>query len=166
MIQGKFILIIIFSLVFSSIRSQTGSIKGHIYNRKQKEGLAFANVWLEGTDKSAITDLDGDFKIDSIIEGTYNVHISYVGIADTTLSTIKITSGNVVSLKLEFPPPCKYDRSEKNKKCPICGKMDKVVPIVYGLPIGKLDEKNFYYAGCEITMCDPNWFCKRNNYKF
>lgn len=150
----------------TSILSQSGTIKGHVHDRKENEGLAFANVWLEGTEKGTLTDIDGNFIIDSIIEGTYILHVSYTGYADTTLSDIIVSAGSSYFIKLEFPSPCKYDNSIRNKTCPICGKRDKVVPIIYGLPIGQLDKRNFYYAGCEVTMCDPIWFCKRNNFKF
>lgn len=39
-------------------------IIGKLYDKQNKEGLAFANVWIEGTKKVASTDIEGNFKID------------------------------------------------------------------------------------------------------
>lgn len=153
-------------LITVTIFGQTGVIQGQVYDRREEKGLAFANVWLVNIKIGTTTDMNGNFKIDSIPNGTYDMRVSYIGYGDTTLRALTISSDTLLKFKLELPPPCEYDKHRKNNTCPICGKKDKVVPIVYGLPIEKLDEKNYYYAGCEITFCDTNWYCKRDKYKF
>lgn len=145
---------------------QFGKIQGQVNDIRENKGLAFANVWLVGTNLGAATDLNGQFVIDSILPGKYDIKTSIIGYGDTTLTGVKITSDTTVLVLLGLPRPCKYDKHRNNKTCPICGKKNKVVPIAYGLMIGKMNKRNFYYAGCEITSCDPNWFCKRDKYKF
>lgn len=160
-----FTLSLIVALI-SVLNSQTGTIKGHIYDRREKAGLAFANVWLHGTELGTASDVDGNFILDNIPEGTYDLVIMYVGYGDTTLSGINIKSGDITEVYAQLPRPCKYENGQENNICPICNKSDKVVPIIYGLPVTRLDKKRNYYAGCIVSDCDPTWYCKRNEYKF
>ena len=161
---------IAFTLIFFSLTSiafaQTGTIKGQIYDRLEKHGLSSAVIFLTDTKMSTISDEEGNFQIDSIPFGSYNLRASYIGYGDTTLTNITISSYTAYIIRLELPSPCKYEAHAKNKICPICGKKDEVVPILYGLPIGPLDEKKYYYAGCEIMPCHPNWYCKRDKCEF
>lgn len=157
---------IIFLFISLNIFGQTGEIQGVVYDRIQKERLAYAMVTLLNTDKITFTDIKGCFKIDSIPDGIYNLSVSFVGAGDTILTNLKITSQTKLKLKLKLPPTCKYDNHRNNNNCPICGKKDKVIPIIYGLPVGKLDEERYFYAGCQITICDPKWYCKRDKHKF
>ena len=161
-----FILTLIFLITHLTIFGQTGVIQGHVYDRLEKRGLAYANVLLVNTNIGTATDFDGNFKIDSIPIGTYDLKINYIIYGDTILRGLTITSDTIITVNLKFPPPCKYDKVRKNNHCPICGKKDKVIPVVYGYPIGKLDKKHYYYAGCEITYCDPDWYCKRDKHLF
>ncbi|MCF8298167.1 MAG: carboxypeptidase-like regulatory domain-containing protein [Saprospiraceae bacterium] len=157
---------ILITLVNLNVLGQTGIIKGQVYDRKEKQGLALANVWLIDTKIGTVTDQKGNFKIDNLKAGIYNLKVSYIGYGDTTLYNIKVLVDTVILLRVELPADCIYDKNEKNRTCPICGKKNKVVPIVYGLPIGSLNLKKYYYAGCVITNCDPNWYCKRCKNKF
>ncbi|KFC20465.1 hypothetical protein [Chryseobacterium sp. FH1] len=63
---------------------------------------------------------------------------------------------------------CKY-RENKVSICPICKTDKKVLSIFYGLTTTKFMKENknkYYFEGCEITGCDPNWYCKTDDYKF
>ena len=164
--QTDLILIIFLILTSLTIFSQTGTIEGQVFDRRENKGLAFAVVRLVDTKIFTKTDFEGGFKLDSIPIGAYDLKISYIGYGDTTVKSIKISADTILKVKLELPPPCQYDKHRDNKICPICKKKNKVVPIIYGLTIGELDKKNFYYAGCEITFCDPKWYCKRDKHKF
>jgi len=148
--------------------AQTGTIKGKVYDKNEKEGLAFANVFLVNHKIGAGTDLNGDFRIDSIPIGTYDLRITYLGYQDFTLTSIKVTKDTIIDLNINYPPPCKYDK--KNKYCPVCKKKDKVIPIVYGLPSqGLLKESKkgkVRLGGCMISGCDPSWYCKRDKKEF
>ena len=148
--------------------SQTGIIKGNIYDNIENEGLAFANVFLIDYNLGASSNINGDFLIDSIPVGTYDLKITYLGYRDTTLTSIKVTQDTIIDLKINYPPTCKYDK--KNKSCPVCQMKDKVIPIAYGLPSAGLlkDAKKgkVRIGGCLITGCDPHWYCKRDKIEF
>lgn len=165
----KSVLPIFLALLFFSdlmLFGQLGQVSGHLYDQREKEDLAYAIVWLVNTKKGATTDLKGNFLIDSIAPGTYSLKVTFLGYGDTTINDIKIQPDKKLTFNLTLPPLCKYDKKKKNKTCPKCGKKDKVIPIVYGLPVGPMDEEKYYYAGCIISYCDPNWHCKRDKYEF
>jgi len=99
------------------------------------------------------------------------------------------------NINIPYSLTCKYNKSKNNKTCPICKKDDQTIPISYGLTkrindeevkkyksnelIVRIDstsngfikknwskKKESYSGGCVITGCDPNWYCKRDDYKF
>lgn len=172
----KIILSIFLLTIYLTAYGQTGMIKGQVYDRREQKGLAFANVLL--IDKidpkmGTTTDDNGNYKIGKIPIGIYNLKVSYIGYGDTTLIEIKIMADTILTINLELPPPCKYDGHRKNKTCPKCNKSDKVIPIVYGLLISTNEEdplkdegKTFKSGGCNISYCDPHWFCKRDKIEF
>ncbi len=64
--------------LLSVVFSQTGSIKGTITDSKTGETLIGATVMIEGTTKGTITDFDGNYLIDNLQPGQYNVVCQYV----------------------------------------------------------------------------------------
>ena len=69
-------------------------------------------------------------------------------------------------------PYIRMSRSDKEdpKTCPICGQHDQVIPIVYGMPAFELFKKAerglVHLGGCCISNNDPQWYCKRDGWKF
>ena len=60
-------------------------------------------------------------------------------------------------------------RENQSSICPICKRDKNTLPIFYGLTTGKFYKKNrkkYYFGDCEITGCDPKYYCKTDNYKF
>lgn len=47
----------------------------------------------------------------------------------------------------------------KPKKCPSCGK-SQVIPILYGMPAGPVDESKVWIGGCCVSDDSPKWHCK------
>ncbi len=159
-----------------NLYAQTGTIKGNVFDNREQKGLAYASIIL--TDKKdfkkfALSDDDGNFLFDKIPVGIYSIKVTYIGYADTTLAEFKLMADSVVSINLNLPPPCKYDASINNKTCPKCHKKNKVIPIRYGMLISingddplKNEGKTFKLGGCNISYCDPHWYCKRDKIKF
>ena len=158
--------LIILSFFINTAICQFGTIKGILFDRKNNKGIGFANIWIKEIKKYTNTDTLGKFNFDSVPIGKYDLSASFVGYGDTTIKGIYITKDTIINLKIILPPPCVYDKNIHDKTCPICKKKNKVIPILYGLPIGKLNEEKYYYAGCNITTCQPNWYCKRDKTKF
>lgn len=148
--------------------TQYGSIVGYIEDRRTNEGILGASIYINSNQQGVASDVNGNFEIDSLKPGIYNLTASYFGMEDSVIKGVEIIENRQTEIKLILPPPCKYDARAKNKRCPKCNKKNKVIPIVYGLIIGidKKYQKRHYLGGCVISGCDPNWYCKRNQLKF
>lgn len=59
-------------------KAQTGVIKGIISDANTNESLIGATVVIQGTSKGASTDFDGNFQIDKVKAGSYNLVVSYI----------------------------------------------------------------------------------------
>jgi len=155
------------STCFDAI-SQVGSIKGYVHDITVDDAFMFVEVSLEGDHYKTYADLNGNFTLDSIPTGTYNLKVYQPGYNEMILSSIRVKEDEITELKIEYPAPCNF--SEKKSACPICKKRNKVVPIVYGLPSGELLEEaekgEFYLGGCVVTFCDPQWYCNRDKKAF
>ncbi|MFV8282862.1 carboxypeptidase-like regulatory domain-containing protein, partial [Christiangramia marina] len=148
--------------------SQTGSIKGQLYDTIENKGFGYAYVIINELHKGTQADQNGNFRIENIPIGKYSMKISYIGNLDEEIKAVEIFKDSTTTLNITYPPFCKYYNS--NKECPVCRKEDKVIPIVYGMPTNKMGRKaekgKLIIAGCEITGCDPNWDCKRDKIEF
>ena len=148
--------------------SQTGSIKGQLHDTIENKGFGYALVIINDLNKGAQADQNGNFKIEKIPIGKYSIKISNLGNLDKEIQEVEVYKDSTTILNINYPPFCKYYNS--NKECPICKKEDKVIPIIYGLPSNKMAKKaekgKMILAGCEITGCDPNWYCKRDEIEF
>ena len=148
--------------------AQTGTIKGHIHDVNENVGTPFARVILLDLNKGVVTDVNGDFIITEVPEGTYTLKVNAIGFQDKILDSMVVSADKVLELYIDYPPPCEFDT--KDKTCPICNKKDETIPIVYGYPGKKLtkDAKKgkVILGGCVISGCDPRWYCKRDKKEF
>ena len=92
-------------LLISSLlgMAQNGVIKGTIIDANTKETLIGATVALQGTVKGAITDFDGNFLIDKIEKGSYNLVISYISY-DNQVLRAEVQSGAETVINIELKP--------------------------------------------------------------
>lgn len=77
-IQHIFLFIISIGLSFFSY-SQSGVIKGRVFNEKNNEPLPFANVIIQGTNIGSTTDLDGRFVFSGLKPGYVKLVVSTMG---------------------------------------------------------------------------------------
>ncbi|MBK8626438.1 MAG: TonB-dependent receptor [Saprospiraceae bacterium] len=75
--------------------SQTGTVRGNIYEKESGEPIIYCNVQLAGTNLGGTTDLDGFFTIPNVPVGEYKLMATYVGF-DSISTIIKIKAGSVV----------------------------------------------------------------------
>ncbi len=93
--------ILIFS-AFSLFAQRSGAIYGTVKDKNTQEALIGANVILEGTELGASTDIDGNYRIENISPGSYNLVCSYIGYETSTKANIVVTSGNDNSITFEL----------------------------------------------------------------
>jgi Outer membrane receptor proteins, mostly Fe transport len=89
------------SLLIISIvgKSQSGLIKGTITDANTKESLIGATVVIQGTSKGASTDFDGNYQLDKVKAGSYNLVISYISY-DNQIIRLDVVEGKETVLNI------------------------------------------------------------------
>lgn len=96
-------LLFIFLLNVSALlMAQSGVIKGRVSNKLNREPIAFANVLVEGTDKGAVTDENGNYEITGLPPGLYNVRVSFLGFADAAEYEIQVSNARAAVVNIEM----------------------------------------------------------------
>lgn len=76
----KYSLMLFFLLFTSSVFSQQAfSLKGKVQDKTTNEPIPFCNVFLEGTTRGTQTDIEGNFELPNVAEGSYRLVVSMVG---------------------------------------------------------------------------------------
>lgn len=86
-------LFLILSLLSLTIQGQ-GTIRGKITDGQTGESLIGANAYIEGTTKGAMADLDGNFSLDGLAPGDYNIIGRFIGYSPVT-KTVTIAADEV-----------------------------------------------------------------------
>ena len=84
--------------------NKKAAISGKVIDKKTGESLAGALVEIKGTSIKVYTDLDGNYSIDNIEPGKYNVEISYISYSSSKVEDISIEAGNTEKLDIEILP--------------------------------------------------------------
>jgi len=82
-----FAFLLIWLFISSVHAGVTGKLAGIVVDEKTKEPLAGANIFIEGTNLGASTDLDGYYFIINIPPGKYTVNFSFMGYAEKKIET-------------------------------------------------------------------------------
>ena len=159
------ILVLFLSIVSTKAFCQIGYVKGHVIYSETSEkfpGVTILLMQQNAVVTGASTDKNGDFVINNVPLGTYNLIIKTVGYRDETVENI-VVSPTMPEFNIAFPGPCKYVYTKDRRiKC-VGGHTDHIVPIVYGLPDAKLLSKakngKIYLGGCQLYECHPEYYC-------
>ncbi|MGA9295568.1 MAG: TonB-dependent receptor [Ignavibacteriaceae bacterium] len=93
-----FILIFFPTFVFCS-----GNLMGNINDSLNNSALVGANVYLEGTSLGSAADIDGNYRINDIPAGNYQLKVSYIGYQTKTLS-INIINNRSLVIDVKLSP--------------------------------------------------------------
>ena len=96
-ILEKFILLMIFLIPLDSF---AGIIKGVIKDKKTKENLIGASVQIIGTNLGSVSNLDGDFILNNIEDGTYDLLVRYVGYNPLKIEGVKIENNQTITKEI------------------------------------------------------------------
>lgn len=84
--------ILFFVSIFGTMHAQvTADLFGNVTD-KVGEPIIGASVYLEGTEKGAQTDFDGNYRIENVTPGSYNLVVSYIGYKTQTEYNIIVRS--------------------------------------------------------------------------
>jgi hypothetical protein len=97
-----FITFLLFISLFLTILGQTntGVIKGRVYNSKTNEGVPFATIQIWGTTTGAVSDFDGNFSFTGVKPGYAELRVSSVGYNTYISSAILVTNSNQVNIEI------------------------------------------------------------------
>jgi outer membrane receptor protein involved in Fe transport len=91
--------LISFSIFAQNTVPQNGKISGKLVDAKG-DFLAGASVVIKGTNKGTSTDNKGFFLIDNVVDGNYNLVVSYIGYVNKEV-TVKVPQLNALTISLE-----------------------------------------------------------------
>lgn len=87
-----FIVVLLFTSL--SLFAQRGTLRGSVYDDKTGESLVGVSIFLKGTSRGTITDLDGKFWVD-VPPGTYDIQVSYISYQTLVIEKVIIREGEV-----------------------------------------------------------------------
>jgi hypothetical protein len=95
--------IAIFCLILSTISfAQTGSIKGFVKEKDSGESIPVANVVILGTNTGTITDFDGNFELNNLQEGSYDLQVSFISYKTETITGVKVAEKQLTEILVEL----------------------------------------------------------------
>lgn len=100
------LLMAVMILVSITCFSQTGTIKGFIYDHSNGEPIIFTNVVIKNTTIGASSDVNGYFVINKIKKGKYTLEIQCIGYQDTSIN-VTVVPDDIISLRVELYPQAK-----------------------------------------------------------
>ncbi len=93
--MSKISILAIFLLFHTISFTQNGSISGKIVD-DTGEGIIAVNIVLDNTTYTAFTDIDGVYKIDNVVPGTYNLSCTFVGFSEISESITVKANENLI----------------------------------------------------------------------
>lgn len=97
-IKDYFLFIAIMACSVTSF-AQQGKIQGKVTDDKGV-GLPGSTVVIEGNNMSTVTDINGDFTIGNLTDGTYKINISYIGFT-TQKTSVRVPQSGKLSISLK-----------------------------------------------------------------
>lgn len=98
MIFKKYLSSIIFLLFTPSLFA--GVIKGKVFDEINNEPIIGANIIIQGTQNGTVSDLDGNFILEDIPIGLYNLTISFIGYESVNIYELQVTSAIPANLNI------------------------------------------------------------------
>lgn len=107
------LLVLLFSLLFSHAlyASDPSRITGKVTDKKTGEALIGVTVVVMGSDKGAVTDVEGRYVI-SVSEGTYTVDFKYMGYQTKSVTDVRVIGGKALNLDVIMDEPKSKELSE------------------------------------------------------
>lgn len=106
MIRSIYVIILILLYVsitsISLAQNETGSILGRVTDRITRQPVIGTNVIIPETSYGAATDVNGDYRIENIPPGTYQLRTSSVGFFSVTKTSVVVISAKPVQIDFEL----------------------------------------------------------------
>ena len=86
----------------SGLFGQSGVIEGSTVNKFNNEPLPFVTLLVIGTDNGVVSDIDGNYKIEGLSPGLYDIRASFVGFDELTVFEIQVTNSKPTVVNFEL----------------------------------------------------------------
>ncbi|RXQ97551.1 TonB-dependent receptor [Ancylomarina salipaludis] len=97
---NKFLLLPLFILSALNAWGQSGHIKGRVFNSINNEAVPFANIAIANTNKGTTADINGNFLLDNLAPGSYNLICSSVGFETYFLYEVTVSSSKPIRINI------------------------------------------------------------------
>ncbi|MBP9221034.1 MAG: carboxypeptidase-like regulatory domain-containing protein, partial [Chitinophagales bacterium] len=91
---------LLFILINSVSVAQTGIIYGTVNNSLNNEPLPFVTIIISGTNIGTVTDDAGNYKIENLAPGLYNLEFSFIGFKKKNVFEIQVTNAKPYILNI------------------------------------------------------------------
>ncbi|HSB92537.1 MAG TPA: TonB-dependent receptor, partial [Flavitalea sp.] len=91
-------------IVFSAGAQNAGAVTGLVLSGVNRTPLSGATIIIEGTNRSALSDTTGRYRIAGIAPGSYTITVTYIGFEPESRFNVPITSGNENEISFELQP--------------------------------------------------------------
>jgi hypothetical protein len=98
--MNSYIIYLLLTFAIIDLQAQTGSIRGKVYNEKNKEPVPFANVLIIGTTIGSTTDFDGNFIITGVNPGFWKLTASSVGFEQYFSEEFQVTTSRQAYIEI------------------------------------------------------------------
>jgi TonB-dependent starch-binding outer membrane protein SusC len=88
-------------MIAGPVMAQTGTIEGTVIDRATGEGLAGATVRVSGTQRGAAADVEGNFRIENLQPGQYELVASFVGFRQER-QTVTVVAGETETVRFQL----------------------------------------------------------------
>ncbi len=93
------LIILFFFVGITSVYAQNGVLKGRVFNSLNNESIPFANIVLDST-MGTITDDEGNFRLEGLVPGEYNIICSYLGFETVVLREVRVLASKPTILEI------------------------------------------------------------------
>lgn len=98
----KIILLLMIIFSFISAQSQRGSITGKVVDKLTREPIIGANVIIIGTDIGSAADINGEFSIDNLPVGNYQIRVTSIGYSSSVKTDIIVSTSRPPYIIIEL----------------------------------------------------------------
>ncbi len=130
-------------------------------------------LWLKKKDgalASPTKNTSLQFTFDRLPSYTSTLSVSCADVyPDSTLVDVVINNYQTRFITFAYPPVCEYTSNYLDSICPICHKSDQVLPIQQKhaeVPIKSRKKTRIYVPYFPYKLCQPHWYCKRDDKDF
>lgn len=134
--------------------AQNGIMRGQVIDGETGEPLFSANAVLKGTTTGTTTDFDGKFEL-SAEPGTYNLEVSFIGMASVNITGVVLKAGQVNVLEAVSLKPASNELGEvvitaeaaRNTEAALMTLKKKSTNVIDGISAGELKKTGDSDAG-------------------